>query len=128
MPQMILHRDHTLHSLTGHMIAFEQDKETFVPKQCVKEALAIGARLVDGESIEKAVEEENKAPKLLFIEDPDVLRPMVKDALIEMKTRDKRGDFTAAGKPSLSVVASIAGLEKRCLSAAFIEEVWEEVK
>jgi hypothetical protein len=47
-----LNRNFLLHTKTGNTIAFKKGEPVFVPNHCAREAVAIGAELVEGEKVD----------------------------------------------------------------------------
>jgi hypothetical protein len=96
-------RKFTLRSLSGHCIQFEKDVSTIVPAHLVTEAMAKGA-VPDDETVLEVNEGE-------VVEDPTGLdrEVKIKEALIKIRARNGRDDFTAGGKPKAGVTKDETG-------------------
>lgn len=99
---MVLNRNMTLSTTMGHVIRFVKDKPINVPSICRAAAAEIGAVPTDG----KPVGEED-APKKLPVIDHAERREKILEAIELLVERNERGDFTAAGVPSVSPVNSL---------------------
>lgn len=99
--KFILNRDKTLASLMGHTIAFKKGEPTHVPRECVQEALAIGA--VPEEEI---VEDKpaGGAPT-----NPDERKEAVFNAFEKIILGNSPNDFTAGNAPKASAVSRVVG-------------------
>ena len=104
---MVSPRDYRLSSLCGYCVTFKADVAINVPPMVYKEALAIGARLVDEElpkapvtkpAIDSSVAE---AAKLEAEAKTEALR----NALTVVITRNDPNDFKADGTPKVQKVA-----------------------
>lgn len=106
MPDFVLHRDYTLCSMKGHAIDFMKGQPTWVPPECVKEAVAIGATPVDGpvevltpETVEAVAPEGDERQQLVFA------------AFEDMELTNEREDWTASGMPTTSALERVLGFE-----------------
>ncbi len=124
MPYMVMARDRTVATLSGHNIEFKKDDMTFVPAAAVAECMARGAVPFEGEDLPQDDEEDAK-PKVEAL-DPDARKAAIFKAFETVIGRDERGDFDAAGKPSPKVLSSLVGFtveakERNQMWAAFQE-------
>lgn len=109
-----MNRNFTLVSTAGHSIKFVKGEAVYVPKECRREAIGAGA------TADAEVAMEDKQPPALDLSEDDRAE-MLKMALIDMKARNDRDDFTAAGSPKVKSVEKMTGFET---SAAEIGELW----
>lgn len=101
--KFVLNRDKTLNSVMGHSIAFKKGEPTHVPKECVNEALAIGA--VPEEELPDEPQ-GNGAPT-----DPDERKLAMFEAFEKIILDNHPNDFTAGNAPKTSAVVRILGWE-----------------
>ena len=146
MPLMKLAKNRVYASTLGHVIRFVKNQPVNVPPIMVKECENIGAVRIQAEAkIEKAPlrdEEElaaeiaeavNTAKVSEGIEIDDTEAPaqpvapldrmeVISDAIDVLYERNARGDFTAAGKPNLKVLAKETGfrVDKNELKEALV--------
>jgi hypothetical protein len=102
---LILNRNYVLATTKGHVIEFKKGVPVYVPDSVLSEALAIGAVTKSGEP---PVLEEEKAPSGAPSGLMDRLAALEK-AIDTLVKRNARGDFTAAGAPSLNALKEILG-------------------
>lgn len=120
MPDMVLNRSHTLRSLAGRIINFEKNTPTWVPPECVPEALAIGAEGVT-EKLD-ILKDETPVENVQSLEER---KEKVFSAFKVMSTREVRGDFTGQGVPNIKVIAGLAGFE---IAGKERDDLWREFK
>lgn len=107
MPKMILQRDRVVATMSGHHIAFKKGEETYVPPPAIAECMAVGA--VPIEDFE-APAEENAAPvENPVATDPAQRKEAILKAFEQLRQRNARGDFDAAGKPHPKAISTIVG-------------------
>jgi hypothetical protein len=126
MPQMVLQRNHVLYSTLGHSIAFEKGKPVGVPTSLVKQALSLGATLLEEEQKEDFLPQEAVRKSL----DPqgDERETLVFDALRQLEERNDPLDFTAAGKPKFKVLTSKVGFRVDAEETADLWQKYKEMK
>lgn len=120
MPMFTLHRKFTLRTTKGCVINFPKDEPTWVPPLAVEDAIAIGARLVDGEADIPGAEEE-AAPVLSLAE----RKEKIFEAFGIMKSRNERLDFTASGLPNAKRLPPLTGFE---VTSRERDDFWKEFK
>lgn len=118
LPLLVLNRNYTLTSTKGHSIAFVKDKPTLVPAALYQEALAIGALPENGEIDMLDDDKKEQAPM-----DPAERNPLILAAIEELVERNERGDFTAAGAPTVEAIVKIVGFK---VQSKEIATVWQE--
>lgn len=106
MPEYVLNRTYALRSLAGRVINFEKGVPAWVPPECEKEALQIGATPVDGP---KDILDPEAAPVVELT--PDERRAKIFAAFKLLEARNERGDFTAQGVPNTKVLNALVGFE-----------------
>lgn len=108
MPQMKMHRNHRLASTSGHVIQFRKGEPVAVPESLVKEALSVGAVMIDEAELERLMPEEVvlKAAPVGTERDMAILA-----AFKAISDRNERDDFTAAGMPTQAAVAGVTGFK-----------------
>jgi hypothetical protein len=103
--KLVLNRNYVLATTKGHIIEFKKGVPVYVPDSVLSEALAVGAATESGEPPE--LEEEKAlpgAPSGLM----DRLAALDK-AIDTLVKRNARGDFTAAGAPSMTALKDLLG-------------------
>ena len=115
MPDFILNRNHRLISLTGHTIQFVKGEPVTVPAALKAEVIAIGAQPVDGNT--DVLDEEKEVIELTAEEREEQLVKAFK----ELQGRNKRGDFTAQGVPS---IPALKGLVEFAPEKKEVETLW----
>ena len=106
MPEMILNRNYDLRSVAGRVINFAKGTPVYVPPQCVKEALAIGAEGVD-EKLDFLDPEQSPEIPLTTEE----IKGLAFEAFPELETTNLREDFTAQGLPTPSAIEKLVGIK-----------------
>ena len=105
MPLFTFHRNYILRTTKMHAIGFVKDKPTFVPPECVEDAVSIGARPVEGtaDNVDDTAE-----PAVMSA---DERKAKVFEAFEIMKTRKERLDFTDTGIPNAKRMFPLTGFE-----------------
>lgn len=85
------------------MIGFQKGKPTWVPPECVNDAVAIGAVRADGEGVDVLGPEE-KPEEQLSQEDREAL---ITAAIEEIVKRNDSAEFDGAGKPSMPALKAL---------------------
>lgn len=116
--QFVLNRNHTLSTVMGHTIEFKKGEATHVPKECWKEATAIGAVPADELPEDEIVEPE---PVL----DPEDRKAMIFAAMQDIVTRGVREEFTGNGSPHAKVVSEKVGF---VIDAKERDAAWSEFR
>jgi hypothetical protein len=96
---MVSPRDYRLSSLSGYCVNFKEGVPAQVPPHVYKEALALGARVVEGETVTPATEPEPEKP---FDRDAALL-----DALRVIVSRNNEDDYTVNGVPKVLSVMEL---------------------
>ena len=111
-------RTFTLRSVTGHTIPFMKNEPRPVPAVVVSEAMEKGA-VPEDETVLEEVEEQVEA-------DPTGLdrENKIKEALLKIRAKNSRDDFTAGGKPKAPVAKEVAGFT---IDAREIGKVWQMI-
>lgn len=111
-------RTFTLRSLTGHVIPFVKNEPRLVPATVIHEAMEKGAVPEDETVLEVADEEVIEDPRGLDREE------QVKAALISIRAKNGRDDFTAGGKPKVGVVKDSVGF---VVDQREIAKIWQMI-
>jgi hypothetical protein len=104
MPDMVLNRNYDLSSLHGRTVNFKKGEPVWVPPQCVKEALQIGAEGVD-EKLDILDGEKPAPPEYTQQERTD----MMLEAFPELELANDRDSFTAQGIPTVTAIQALTG-------------------
>lgn len=120
MPVYTLNRNHVLRTTSG-VISFYKGEKTFVPKHMEREALAIGAEIVDGEAPDP-LGPEKVLPAIPAGEDR---REQIIAAIEMLVERNDSSDFTGSGSPSVKAVARLLGFD---VERSELADAWGEVK
>lgn len=128
--QMQLDRTAILrHKATGMSFKFEPGKPVRIPPQCIKAAISMGARVVDGDTPDIFNEEKpqvNHGPI-----DPEERLEEIVEVVTQMIERNDRDEWTGTGTPSVPRVTELLGykVQKSEVVEAFAKarEVPEEV-
>lgn len=119
--KLVLNRDYTLTTLTGHSIFFKKNVPTHVPKPAWSAALAIGAILPDGTPPEVEGEKVFVPPP----SDPEERATQILKAFDVIVAKNEREDFTAAGIPTNAAVAALTGFK---VQSKEVSAVWQYKK
>lgn len=106
MPDMTLNRNYTLISLAGRVINFEKNKPVYVPPQCVKEALGIGAQGVD-EKFD--ILDPEKVEEIVYTADERL--ELITATFADLEAANARESFTAQGVPTVGAIGAIIGFD-----------------
>lgn len=125
MPNFVLNRTFTMATLKGHVINFEKGQPTWVPPECIKDAVAIGAVSADGDT-DSTAEVLGKV-KETQLDQADVDREatiFAAFAIMEERngTEEYREDFNAQGLPNVKALEKITDFP---VSAKERNVVWE---
>ena len=116
---MVMHRDYIMSSMSGHCIRFVKGEKTYVPPHLHAQAASVGAQFVSDVALASAFPESKAPPPVLSLSERERKIMAAFDVMI---ARNTRGDFTASGRPSSSVVArlsDVSGIDSR-----EVEELW----
>jgi len=119
--KLVLNRDYTLNTLTGHSIFFKKNVPTHVPRPAWRDALAIGALPPDGVPEEPEPEKAYTPPP----SDPDERAEQILKAFGVIVAKNEREDFTAAGLPTNAAVAALTGFK---VQSKEVSAVWQQYK
>ncbi len=101
MAEFVLNRNHALDHL-GHRICFTKGVPQYVPPECHKAAIAIGAECLDGKVDVLGPEETPKAPLT-----EDEKREAYFAAFDLLAERNEREDFGGDGKPAMPALQKL---------------------
>ena len=118
MPFFVLHRDYTHRSKFGHIITFKRDAETYVPPECRREVMQIGAIPADSESSIDLLDPEKVEAIPVSGEDR---REQLLAAFSLLEERNHRRDFTGQGLPSIAALSTIVDFE---VGKKEVEDLW----
>ena len=118
MPDMILNRNYDLRSIAGRVINFAKGAPDYVPPECVKEALAIGAEGVD-EKLDYL--DPEKTPEVPL--SADEIKALAVEAFAELEATNNRDDFTAQGLPTPTAIEALVGVK---LTNQMRDDLWVE--
>lgn len=105
MPEMILQRNYHMITPRGHAVYFKKGAKTFVPPVVVKDAIAIGAVMVDGE----VPNLDDTKPIVTGPADPAERQVAIFKAFDKIVANGVREDFMASGSPNANAVARELG-------------------
>lgn len=120
MPKYTLNRNFTLRTTSG-VIAFAKGVETHVPPHMEREAVAIGAEIVNGQA-PSLVPSDNALPKVPEGADR---REQILTAIALIVDRNDAEDFTGSGSPSVKAVSKVLDFN---VERAELAEAWAEFK
>lgn len=125
MPYLVLSRDRTIPTLSGHIIKFKKDDPTYVPPPAVAECMGKGASPFEGEEVpESSDDNEIPQPPSESI-DPTARRAAIVEAIGTLVARNTRGDFDASGKPHPKAISQLVGFT---VDARERNTVWTELQ
>lgn len=107
MPDYILNRNYLHRSTLGHTIRFEKGQPTFVPNECQREVVALGAERVDGDTPSPLGEEPQFEPTPVGSD----REALVFAAFDEIVARNDSKEFSASGAPSVKAVEKLVKFE-----------------
>jgi hypothetical protein len=119
MPLFTLHRNYILRTTKGHAISFEKDKPTNIPPVCVADAVAIGARPVEGDA-----DNINETPEPIILSGAE-RKEKVFEAFRTMKARNERLDFTGTGIPNAKRLPQLLGFD---ITSKERDVYWQEFR
>ena len=118
MALFVLHRNYTHSSRMGHVITFKKGEATFVPPECRREVMQIGAIPADSESAPDLLDPVKVEPLPLSAEER---QEQLIAAFTLLEERNHRRDFTGQGLPSLTALGNIIDFE---VSKKEVEDLW----
>ena len=118
MALFVLHRNHTHASKMGHIITFKKGDPTYVPPECRREVLQIGAISVDSDGSVDLLDPEKVEVLPISAEDR---QEQLLAAFALLEERNHRRDFTGQGLPSLTALAGIIDFE---VAKKEVEDLW----
>jgi len=101
-----LQRNYTHVSLTGHVLNFKKNDPVYVPPECRKEVMQIGAIPDEGEIDILGPEGVQSVPLTI-----DERETALAAAFEKLVARNGRTDFTGQGLPATNAVASLVPFE-----------------
>jgi hypothetical protein len=119
MPLFTLHRNYVLRTTKGHAISFRKGEPTNIPPVCVEDAVAIGARPVEGDA-----DNINEAPAPIIMS-PAERKEKVFEAFRTMKARNERLDFTGTGIPNAKRLPQLLGFD---ITSRERDVFWQEFR
>jgi len=122
MALFVLQRNYTHGSLRGHMITFRKGEPTYVPPECHREVIQIGAIPVDASGEVDLLEPETPVP----VEPTAEERTEQLIAAFELlEERNRRKDFTGQGIPSITALAAIVDFD---VTRREVEDLWRQYR
>jgi hypothetical protein len=118
MALFVLHRNYTHASKMGHTITFKKGDPTYVPPECRREVLQIGAIPVDSDGAVDLLDPEKVEVLPISAEDR---QEQLLAAFALLEERNHRRDFTGQGLPSLTALAGIIDFE---VAKKEVEDLW----
>ncbi len=115
---LVANRNVTVRSTTGHVIKFTKDEPVSVPRMMVSECMAVGIVPVDDDY---TPEEPTKNAIPTGHDREQALR----DAIIQLKERNDRGDFTGGGRPDLRALFGILGWRPDQYE---VQKLWKQMR
>jgi len=119
MPLFTLHRNYVLRTTKGHAISFKEGEPTNIPPVCVEDAVAIGARPVEGEA-----DNINETPEPIIMSTAE-RKEKVFEAFRTMKARNERLDFTGTGIPNAKRLPQLLGFD---ITSKERDVYWQEFR
>jgi hypothetical protein len=124
MPEYVMNRNHTIRSTTGRTITFKKGEPTWVPPMVEKEAIAVGAERVDGETTDPLAPVLPVLSKLTV----DERTAQLHTAFEMLAERNDSKDFTAQGVPSVKAVSKIVDFEPERGEVSEAWTAWRQMK
>lgn len=121
LPKLVTNRNVTLTSIYGHSIAFRAGVPTHVPPIVYQECLALGAIPEDGVPVDP---DAGRPVVGASPTDPGIRTTDIRKAIDILMGRNERGDFTAAGQPSIAAVSKIVDYK---VSSKEIASAWQDL-
>ncbi len=122
MAHFVLHRNYAHASLKGHVINFKKGEPAYVPPECHREVIQIGAVPVDADGETELLAPEKVEPIPLSQEER---YEQLVAAFELLEGRNKRRDFTGQGIPSLVALATIVDFDP---SKKEVEDTWRSYR
>lgn len=119
MPQMKSLRKFRLASTTGHMVMFSPDAPSYVPPECVQEAMAAGCVPVDAADAAKF--DDSARAKVDFT--GELRKSILYMVLSSIAKENDARKFDAGGVPKTGVVEGVTGLT---VGKAEIAAAWRD--
>ena len=125
MPTMVMNRNWTVATTSGHCIGFKKDEPVHVPQdlKVIQSCLQYGAKFVDekDESILEPADTVTNMPRT-----PSERRDRILALMGEMKENqaEHRLHFTGSGRPAVKYMATALGFD---ITAGEIEDLWNQV-
>lgn len=119
--KLVMNRDVTVSSVSGHAISFKKDEPTYVPATIVSECMAKGAIPADGEKVPTPAEKKKDVPPPMGQERID----LVEMAFDEMVAKNVRGSFSATGVPKVDHLRKLLDFP---VDGNEIKALWKEYK
>lgn len=121
MPEYVLNRDYDLVS-KGYVVNFKKGVPASVAPLIEREAAAIGAERVDGDTVSPL------APAIPEPQDMDAeqVREAILAAFDLLVEENTPADFTANGTPSVAAVRRVAESEQ--ITATDVRDLWAEYR
>lgn len=125
---MKLHKNKVLVTMSGLCVQFIADTEVQVPKHLVREALEIGAVVINDdkrtsqEILEDVTrEQERSAP----VTDPVERENAIREAIAVITATNSREDFTGTGTPHAKSVSKLLAFT---VQQKDVNEVWRKIR
>jgi hypothetical protein len=119
MPLFTFHKNYILRTTKGHAISFKKDKPTNIPPVCVEDAVAIGARPVEGDA-----DNIKETPEPIILSSAE-RKELVFKAFRIMKARNERLDFTGTGIPNAKRLPQLLGFD---ITSKERDVYWQEFR
>lgn len=107
MPEYVLNRNHVLRTTNG-VISFVKGEPAWVTPQMEKDAVAIGAQRVDGDSPDPLGDEEKPAP---VAPTGDERKDQFFAAFELMVEKNDAKEFTGQGVPTVKAIEKLLGFD-----------------
>lgn len=121
---MKLHRNKVLVSLQGYAVEFVADQPVAVPKEVVREALEIGAVIVNADQADVIERVVPDLPAQKVVSDPVERENMIREAIAVITSTNSREDFTGTGTPHAKAVTKLLAFT---VQQKDVNEVWRKV-
>lgn len=120
--KLVMNRNITVSSTTGHAICFQKNIPTYVPPAVVSLCMSQGAIPAKGEKLPNAEEKAKKdAPPPIGLERTDLFNA----AFDEMVAKNIRGSFSANGVPKINNLRGYINFET---DGAEVKNAWKAYK
>jgi hypothetical protein len=121
---LVTNRDITLNTTKGHSLEFKAGVPTHVPGVVYQDAIAIGAVPAEGGAPNLPTEPSKPEP----VTDVDDRAAHIMEAIKLLVERNGRGDFTAAGAPTVDAVFDITGFRAQAKEIAVVWQSYRDAK